>query len=338
MIFKNIPLKKYNTFGLDYNTDCFISIKSEDEAISILKKRGSLKEPLFILGGGSNLLFTRDFHGTIIHPEIESIKIVDKTQDYAIVSTGAGVIWDDLVRWTVENGYGGLENLSQIPGMVGATPVQNIGAYGVEVKDTIEKVRAISLKDGSIREFSNEECMFAYRNSIFKGELKGKYLITNVSFRLTTYPSLNTIYGSLKEETEKLGPVSLITVRQAVINIRTTKLPDPVKVGNAGSFFKNPVVSESFALVLRQNWPKMPYYTDPSGDIKIAAGWLIDQCGLKAKRRGDAGVHENQALVIVNYGKASGEDILKLSEDIRESVLEKFGIELELEVEVILST
>jgi UDP-N-acetylmuramate dehydrogenase len=335
MILRNVSLKKYNTFGLDYSADCFISIESEDEAISILKKRELLTEPILILGGGSNLLFTRNFHGTIIHPEIEGIIIVEKTQDYAIVSTGAGVIWDDLVRWTVENGYGGLENLSQIPGMVGATPVQNIGAYGVEVKDTIEKVRAISLRDGSIREFSNEECMFGYRNSIFKGELKGKYLITNVSFRLTTYPSLNTIYGSLKEETEKLGPVSLITVRQTVINIRTTKLPDPVKVGNAGSFFKNPVVDESVAELLRQKWPKVPYYADPSGDIKIAAGWLIDQCGWKAKRRGDTGVHENQALVIVNYGKATGEDILKLSEDIRESVLEKFGIELEREVEVI---
>jgi UDP-N-acetylmuramate dehydrogenase len=335
MIFKTISLKKYNTFGLDYNADCFISVTSENEAISFLKKRELLREPILILGGGSNLLFTRDFHSTIIHPEIKGIKVVEKTPDYVIVSSGAGVIWDDLVKWTAAKGYGGLENLSLIPGMVGATPVQNIGAYGAEVKETIEKVRAISLKDGSIREFNNEECLFGYRNSIFKVELKGKYLITNVSFRLKTDPSLNTDYGSLKEETEKLGPVSLNTVRQAVINIRTTKLPDPVKIGNAGSFFKNPVVSRSIADALRQNWPKVPYYADPSGDTKIAAGWLIDQCGWKGKRRGDAGVHEKQALVLVNWGKTTGEDILALSEEIKKSVSEKFGIDLEREVEVI---
>jgi len=335
MTLRNVSLKKYNTFGLDCNADYFVPVKSEDEAIALLKKRTSLKEPLFILGGGSNLLFTRNFHGTIIHPEIEGIEIADQKPGYVIVSSGAGVIWDDLVKWAVDKEYCGLENLSLIPGMVGATPVQNIGAYGAEVRETIEKVSAIALKDGSVREFNNEECLFGYRNSIFKGELKGKYLVTNVSFRLMTDPSLNTVYGSLKEEIEKLGPVSLNTVRQAVINIRTNKLPDPAIIGNAGSFFKNPVVSRSTAEVLSKNWPKLPYYTDPSGDKKIAAGWLIDQCGWKGKRIGDAGVHEKQALVLVNWGKATGEDILKLSEEIKMSVSEKFGIKLEREVEVI---
>ena len=335
MILQNISLKKYNTFGLDYKADCLISIDSEDEAISILKNRESLKEPLFILGGGSNLLFTRDFHSTIIHPEFAGIEIVEQNPDYVIVSCGAGVIWDKLVEWTINKGFGGLENLSMIPGMVGATPVQNIGAYGVEVKDTIERVRAIALNDGSIREFNNKECFFGYRDSIFKGELKGKYLITNIHFRLMTNPSLNTIYGSLKEEAEKLGPVTLNTVRQAVMNIRTAKLPDPGQIGNAGSFFKNPVISESVANALRKKYPIVPCFTDHSGGTKIAAGWLIDQCGWKGKRKGDAGVHDKQALVLVNHGKATGEDILKLSEEIKQSVFRVFGIELEREVEVI---
>lgn len=335
MIYRNYSLKKHNTFGLDYKADWFVPVKSEDEAIALLKKQTSLKKPLFILGGGSNLLFTGNFHGTIIHPQIEGIRIDGKKPDYVIVSSGAGVIWDNLVKWTVDQGYGGLENLSLIPGLVGATPIQNIGAYGVEVKDVIEKISAISLKDGSSREFNNEECLFGYRNSVFKGRLRGKYLVTNVSFRLKTNPSLNTGYGSLKEETEKLGLATLHSVRQAVINIRTTKLPDPAIMGNAGSFFKNPVISSSQAEALRQNWPKLPNYADPSGETKIAAGWLIDQCGWKGKSKGDAGVHENQALVIVNLGNATGKDILNLSEEIKKSVFEKFGIELEREVEVL---
>ena len=335
MIYKNISLKNYNTFGLEYKADCLISVKSEDEAMTLLKKRELLKEPLFIMGGGSNLLFTKDFHGTIIHPEIEGIEIVSEKPDYVIVSCGAGVIWDNFVEWTVNNGFGGVENLSLIPGMVGSTPIQNIGAYGVEVKETIENVRAISLTDGSVREFSNRECRFGYRDSVFKGSLKGKYLVTNVCFRLRKNSSLNTIYGSLKEETQKLGPVSLITVRQAVMNIRTAKLPDPVMIGNAGSFFKNPVVNESAASALRQTYPEIPGFSDPSGGTKIAAGWLIDQCGWKGKRKGDAGVHEKQALILVNYGNATGNDILLLSEEIKQSVSAKFGIELEREVEVI---
>lgn len=335
MILKNVSLKKYNTFGLDYKGDFLISVKSEIEAISVVKKRESLKEPVFILGGGSNILFTKDFRGTIIHPEIEGVKIVEQKHDYVIVSSGAGVIWDNFVEWTVNKRFGGLENLSMIPGMVGATPIQNIGAYGVEVKDTIEKVRVISLANGSIREFSNEKCSFGYRDSIFKGELKGKYLVTNVWYRLMTNPSLNTIYGSLKEETQKLGPVSISTVRQAVINIRTAKLPDPVQIGNAGSFFKNPVVSLSVAEAIRQKYPQAPRYEDPSGDIKIGAAWLIDQCGWKGKRKGDAGVHDKQVLVLVNHGRATGMQILKLSEEIKKSVSDKFGIELEREIEVI---
>jgi UDP-N-acetylmuramate dehydrogenase len=335
MVLSDISLKKYNTFGLDYKTDSLIIISSEDEAISLFSNRKVLKEPLFILGGGSNILFTKDFNGTIIHPEIKGIEIIEQINETIIISAGAGVPWDELVQWTVNNGYGGLENLSFIPGTVGATPVQNIGAYGVEVKDTIEKVVAISLADGTHREFTNEECRFGYRESIFKGELKGMYLITSVWYRLATNPSPNTVYGSLSEEVQRLGPVSLSTVRQAVINIRMSKLPDPDKIGNAGSFFKNPVITQSLSEELLRKYPQLPAFKDHTGLAKIAAGWLIDQCGWKGKCIGDAGVHDKQALVLVNHGKATGPEILKLSETISKSVFDKFGIRLQTEVEIL---
>jgi UDP-N-acetylmuramate dehydrogenase len=335
MIYRNVSLKKYNTFSLDHKADYLYTIRSEKEAILVLKKPRSIKPPLFVLGGGSNLLFTRDFKGTIIHPEMTGTDVVENKADYVIISSGAGVIWDDLVDWTVSRGYYGLENLSLIPGLVGATPIQNIGAYGVEIKDFIEKVRAVSLLDGSIKEFNNNECQFGYRDSIFKHQLKGEYLVTNVWFRLTTNPSLNTIYGSLLEEVEKLGSVSQKTVRQAVINIRTSKLPDPNQIGNAGSFFKNPVVDNLKAEELLQKYPNIPVFDDLPGRKKVAAGWLIDQCGWRGRRRGDAGVHEKQALVLVNYGRANGLQILQLSEEIKQSVFDKFGISLEREVEVI---
>ncbi|MBA4323386.1 MAG: UDP-N-acetylenolpyruvoylglucosamine reductase, partial [Odoribacter sp.] len=310
-------------------------IKSEEDAIQIIKNKKSLQKPILILGGGSNIIFTKDFHGTILHTEIEGIKIEEQYEDYIIISSGAGETWDDLVEWTVNKNFGGLENLSLIPGMVGATPVQNIGAYGAEAKDTIEKVRGVSIEDGSVREFSNSECRFGYRDSIFKSELKGKYFVTNVTFRLLTNPSLNTIYGSLGEEARKLGPLSLKTVRAAVINIRRSKLPDPEILGNAGSFFKNPVVPSVIADSLKSLYPEMPIYKDLPGKTKIAAGWLIEKCGWKGFRKDNAGVHEKQALVIVNHGNATGQEIFNLSEEIRNSVKSKFGIELEREVEVI---
>jgi len=335
MILRNVSLKKYNTFGLDYKADRLISVKTEEVAISVLKERKSLKYPLFIIGSGSNLLFTGDYKGTLLHLEIEVITIEEKHPEYVIVSSGAGLNWDKFVEWSVDNGFGGIENLSLIPGMVGASPVQNIGAYGVEVKDTIEKVRAVSIEDGTISEFSNNNCRFGYRNSIFKGEFKGKYLVTRVYYKLTTNPLLKLDYGSLNDEIKKIGEVTLKNVRQAVINIRRSKLPDPAIIGNAGSFFKNPVVSSSAAEGLKKRYPQMPAYEDQSGGIKLAAGWLIDQCGWKGKRIGDAGVHDKQALVLVNYGKATGKEIYNLSEAIKKSVQKKFGVELEREVEVV---
>jgi len=335
MIYENISLKKYNSFGLNVRADHFATFKLEENAIHFLKHHNEAVENYLILGGGSNLLFTADFHGTVIHPEMEGITLEGKKGIDVIVSAGAGVIWDKLVESTVKNGLGGLENLSLIPGLVGASPVQNIGAYGAEVKNTIEKIRAISLEDGTIREFSNEECRFGYRDSIFKGELKGKYLITKVYFRLSTRPKLCLEYGSMKEEVNKLGSTSLGNVRKIVISNRQNKLPDPEQIGNAGSFFKNPVVKLSFVDELKIKYPKIPVFSDNSGGAKLAAGWLIEQCGWKGKRIGDAGVHEKQALIIVNHGNATGMELFDLSEQIKKSVAEKFGISLEREVEVI---
>jgi UDP-N-acetylmuramate dehydrogenase len=335
MILRNISLKKYNTFHLDYKAECLILVKSEEEAIQVIKDGEQIKKPFLVLGSGSNMLFTSDSIGTIIHPEIGNITVEEVSKEYVIVSSGAGVNWDTFVEWTVNHGYGGLENLSLIPGTVGATPVQNIGAYGVEVKKSIEKVRTVSLTDGEIKEFSNSSCRFSYRDSIFKGELKGKYLITKVYFRLTTKPILNISYGSLKEEVRKLGPLSLKTVRQAVINIRRSKLPDPEIIGNAGSFFKNPVIEKAVADNLKLKYPGIPCFNDSEGYNKIAAGWLIDQCGWKGKSIGNAGVHDKQALVLVNNGNATGKEIFELSEAIKKSVADKFGIELQREVEVI---
>jgi len=334
-VFKNISLIKYNTFGLDYKAENLLIINRIKDAIAIFKGEISIKKPLFVLGSGSNILFTSDFRGTIIRPDYKGIRIETEDKKQVIVSAGSGVIWDKLVEWSVIRGYSGLENLSLIPGTVGASAVQNIGAYGVEVKDLIEKVITINTNDGSVRVFNSDECEFGYRSSIFKNNLKGKYLITRVYYKLNINQLPNLNYGSLKEEVRKLGKETTANVRQAVINIRRAKLPDPEITGNAGSFFKNPVVPESLALKLLKEYPDMPQYNDIQGYKKLAAGWLIEKCGLKGKRIGDAGVHDKQALVIVNYSKATGREIYDLSELIKQTVADKFGIDLEREVEVV---
>ena len=331
----NISLKKYNSFGLEYIAKHMVHARTEKEAVSLFNGSVHLKRPTLIMGGGSNLLFTGDFNGTIIIPGFRGIKTEEKSDEFVIISAGAGVIWDKLVEWSVLNGYGGLENLSLIPGLVGAVPIQNIGAYGVEARTTIVKVKAISTRDGSIRFFSNDECGFDYRNSIFKNREKGNYLVTRVYFRLKTNPMPDLAYGTLKDEVTKLGEPSPKNLRQAVINIRRSKLPDPAVIGNAGSFFKNPVVDNNVAEELKKRFPGLPCYKDRPGSVKLAAGWMIEHCGWKGKRIGDAGVHENQALVLINYGKATGKEIYDLSEEIRKSVSEKFDVDLEREVEVI---
>lgn len=335
MISRNVSIKKHNSFGIDHKADTLITITSEDEAISILKEKVNIKYPILIIGSGSNILFTKDFKGTLLHSEIDVIALEEEQNDNVIISAGSGINWDDFVEWTVINGYGGLENLSLIPGTVGASAVQNIGAYGVEVKETIYMVRAVSVDDGSIREFSNNECRFAYRNSIFKNSLKCKYLITKVFFKLAMRPLFHLNYGLLEEEVKKTGEPTLRRVRKAVIDIRRRKLPDPNILGNAGSFFKNPVVSNSVAEIIKNQYPKIPMYEEQSGGKKLAAGWLIESCGWKGKRIGNTGVHENQALVLVNYGNATGKEIYLLSEKIKKSVKQKFGINLEREVEIL---
>lgn len=334
---EDISLKKYNTFGLDYTAKRIIHTENENDTVKALAGLAP-NEPLLVLGGGSNLLFTGDYKGTLLHPVNGGIKIEPDDQDSVIVSAGAGINWDNLVEWTVKNGLYGLENLSLIPGNVGASPVQNIGAYGTEVKDCVELVETIRISDGRMVRFSNEECGFAYRYSVFKGHEKGRYLVTRVHFRLTRKPRLNLDYGSVKDEVARLGDETLTNVRLAVISIRRNKLPDPEIIGNAGSFFKNPVVSEAFSMRLKKDHPLAPSYPDSNGRVKLAAGWLIEQCGWKGKRVGDAGVHEKQALVLVNHGNASGKDICNLAEMIRKSVRDKFGIDLEHEVEIVRST
>lgn len=335
MIYENISLRKYNTFGLNIKADRLITFRMEENVIHHFKQKQAPPDEYLILGSGSNVLFINDFHGTIIHPGIEGISVEEKKDDFVVISCASGVVWDKLVELTVNYGFGGLENLSFIPGMVGAAPVQNIGAYGMEVAETIEKVRGISLSDGSVREFSKTECEFGYRNSIFKGKQKGKYLITRVFFRLSTRPKLSLEFGSIKEEIDRLGATSLGNVRKIVINTRQKKLPDPAFIGNAGSFFKNPVVESAFADDLKRRYPGLPLFRDHSGCTKLAAAWLIDQCGWKGKRIGNAGVHDKQPLVIVNHGNATGLELFEFSEQVRKSVYEKFGIDLEREVEVI---
>jgi UDP-N-acetylmuramate dehydrogenase len=335
---EKISLKRFNTFGLDYKADKLVSVRSEEEASQKVKNGDFTRGENLIIGGGSNLLFISDFHGTIIHPEIDGIFSEVRDKASVTVSAGAGVTWDRLVEWCVVHELAGIENLSHIPGSTGATPVQNIGAYGVEIKDRIRHVTAVSLDSGEVREFTTGDCQFGYRDSIFKRELRNKYLITGVSLNLSRDPQFKLDYGFLKAETAEIGEITLKNIRRAVINIRSRKLPDPATLGNAGSFFKNPVVTAQKADEIKNNYPLVPVYDDPEGGKKLAAGWLVEQCGWKGKRIGDAGVHEKQALVLVNYGNAKGIDIFNLSEMIRKSVSEKFGVDLQREVEVIGST
>ncbi|MCU0362907.1 MAG: UDP-N-acetylmuramate dehydrogenase [Bacteroidales bacterium] len=335
MILKNVSLKEYNTFGLRYNTDYLFIPESEDEAAEFLAGGRKADYPLLVIGKGSNLLFTSDFNGTILIPGLRGIEIENSDSDLSIVGCAAGELWDDLVEWTSERGLGGLENLSLIPGTVGASAVQNIGAYGAEVKNYIIRVKALSLEDGTVKYFDNDECRFAYRSSIFKSYGKGLYLITKVWFRLSCNSIPDLSYGSLREEVSRIGGPTIQNTRKAVIAIRQAKLPDPARTGNAGSFFKNPVIPAWQAETLKQTYRTLPVYPDSPGYVKIAAAWLIEQCGWKGSRKGDAGVHDRQALVLVNYGNASGKDIYELSEEIRESVLGKFGVNLEREVELV---
>jgi UDP-N-acetylmuramate dehydrogenase len=332
----NHSLKPYNTFGINVDAKYFIEVASVAEIKEVIEYINIHKIPFLILGGGSNILFTSDFDGLVIKINLKGIDLVQEDDDHYFLKVQAGENWDDLVKYCVENNYAGLENLSLIPGCVGACPIQNIGAYGVEMKDHFQELEAFDLTDGSIRTMSKTDCRFGYRSSIFKNELKGKVIILSVTFRLDKLPVLRTGYGAITDELNKMEVKerSIQSIRNAVINIRRSKLPDPTEIGNAGSFFKNPTVSPVFRNKLLKSHPGMVSYSQSNGDYKLAAGWLIEQCGWKGKRIGDAGVHGKQALVLVNYGKATGKEILDLADEIKKSVFETFGVLLEREVNV----
>jgi len=334
---ENCSIKPYSTFGIEAKARYFVKVSTVEELSEAMHHPCIADLPVLILGGGSNLLFTKDFEGLVIKIEFKGIEIVYQNEDIVLVTAGAGEEWDNFVSICVEKGYAGLENLSLIPGVVGTCPVQNIGAYGVEVKDTIDHVTVYDRNTGQICILTNADCHFGYRESIFKYSAKGRYIITSVSFRLSLNPVFHTQYGAIKTELAAMGvnSLSLIAIRNAVISIRSRKLPDPLVIGNAGSFFKNPAVDAIHYMRLHEAFPGIVGYELADGSFKVAAGWLIEQCGWKGFRKGDAGVHAHQALVLVNYGQATGSEMLSLATEIQSSVKAKFDIDLEMEVNVI---
>lgn len=331
---RHYSLLPHNTFGMDVRAARFVEYVSVAELISFLRDHKDM--PLLHIGGGSNLLFTKDYEGIVLHSALKDRYIVKETEDEVLVCVGAGVVWDDFVAYTVSNGWYGAENLSYIPGEVGASAVQNIGAYGVEVKDLIAEVDTVAVEDGSIRHFSNEECRYSYRQSVFKKELKGKYIVTHVTYRLSKKPLFRLEYGNIRAELERTGcELTLENLRELIVRIRKEKLPDPKTTGNAGSFFMNPVIPVQQFEALKQQYPDMPSYPAPQGLVKVPAGWMIERCGWKGKTMGNAGVHGKQALVLVNCGGATGEEIIRLSQAVVRSVQDKFGIAIHPEVNFI---
>ena len=332
---QNYPLKKYNTFGIEAYAKYFAAFSTVDDLHLVLKQYSG--EQILVLGGGSNILFTKDHNGLILKNDISGMYTVHEDEDHVYVKAGAGENWHQFVMHCIDNNLAGVENLSLIPGNVGASPMQNIGAYGVEVKDVFHSLEAYHLDEKRIENFTLNDCEFGYRDSVFKKRYKDQFAILNVTYRLNKKPRYNISYGAIKEELEKMNvkELSLQSISQSVINIRSSKLPDPNVTGNAGSFFKNPEVPEHKFHELKQINSGIIGYPLHDGNVKLAAGWLIEQCGWKGFRRGDAGCHEKQALVLVNYGNASGEEIYALSEEIKQSVKEKFGVVLEREVNII---
>lgn len=333
---KNISLKPYNTFGIDVLADYFVSVNSIEELKTIL----SLKDypEKLILGGGSNLLLTKNVNALVIHVNLKGIEVINEDEQTVYIKANAGEIWHEFVLWCISNNYGGVENLSLIPGNVGTAPIQNIGAYGVELKDVFFSCEAIAIETGKITEFTNQDCEFGYRNSIFKQQAKGKYIITSVTFKLSkTNHQLHINYGTIASQLEvmNVNTPSIQDISKAVIAIRESKLPNPKEIGNSGSFFKNPIISKTLYNKLLANFEDIPSYPVSDTEVKVPAGWLIEKAGFKGKRFGDYGVHKNQALVLVNYGNAKGEDILKLSKLIQDTVNLLFNINIEAEVNII---
>lgn len=330
MIRQNYPLLAHNTFGIEATAAFFVEYNSVAELCDLIAS-GQIKHPFLHMGGGSNLLFTKDYDGVILHSCIEGIEVTAETDYDVTVRVGAGVVWDDFVAYSVEHHWYGIENLSLIPGEVGASAVQNIGAYGVEVKDLITTVETVNM-EGVQRVYRIDECEYAYRNSIFKRPEMKNVFVTHVSFRLSKKEHYTLDYGTIRRELDNYEEINLETVRRVIIEIRESKLPDPKAMGNAGSFFMNPVVSKEQFETLQRNYPEMPFYELEDGRVKIPAGWMIDQCGWKGKALGPAAVHDKQALVLVNCGGAKGADVIALSDAVRASVHSKFGIDIHPEV------
>ena len=334
---ENISLKKYNTFGIEASSRYFLELNSTNEIKDFISEKRFFDTPQLILGGGSNLLLTQNYDGIVLKNNLKGIELINEDENYFFVKCAAGENWHQFVLHCIANNYAGVENLSLIPGCVGASPMQNIGAYGVEIKDVFYELEAIHLRDFSLKVFSKDECEFGYRESVFKHKLKNQFIITSVTFRLLKKPNLNTSYGAIEKELEamQVKEISIATISRAVCNIRSSKLPNPAEIGNAGSFFKNPVIKNSQFELLKKSFPEIVGYPNNVGETKLAAGWLIEQCGWKGYRQGDAGVHKNQALVLVNYKNASGKEIYDLSAQVLASVKIKFGVELEREVNII---
>lgn len=335
MIQENISLKPYNTFGIDVKAKRFIQANSVLELTQIIQDFPN--ESYFILSGGSNMLLTRDIEDLVIKLNLKGINTVEENDDFILVEASASEVWHDFVLWTLARNYGGLENLSLIPGHVGTTPIQNIGAYGVEIKDSMIRCKALNIKTLEIVEFTNAQCQFDYRESVFKKEAKDQYIILTATYKLTKKNHvLHTNYGIIDKELAAMGVTvpSIQDISKAIVAIRSSKLPNPAELGNSGSFFKNPIIPKELFETLSSNYPNLPSYPINEYYIKIPAGWLIETIGYKGYRIGDAGVHSNQALVLVNYGKAQGLEIKKLSETIQNEVLNVFKIHLEAEVNI----
>ena len=346
---ENIPLEQYNTFRIAASARYFAGFSNSDVLAALLnsgpygKASGNTgrrpgAQPLLVLGSGSNILLTDDFDGWVLKNEITGIRLVREDERYLYAQVGAGEGWHRFVLYCLDRDWAGVENLSLIPGNVGAAPMQNIGAYGVELKEVFHELEAWDLQDSKIRMFTPNDCRFGYRDGVFKHKAKDRFIILNVTFRLNRKPVFHTGYGAIHEELEKMQvqQLSIRAISDAVIRIRSSKLPDPARIGNAGSFFKNPTIPNDRFRVLKARFPEIVAYPDPEHPVtKLAAGWLIEQCGWKGFRRGDAGCHDRQALVLVNYGQATGKEIYDLSEDILNSVRQKFGITLEREVNII---
>ncbi len=338
-IFENHPLKDHNTFGINVMAKFFARISRQEDLTSILSDSDFSGIPCFVLGGGSNVLFRKNFDGLVLHVDVRGREIFSEDANSLVIALGSGENWHQQVEFCIAREWGGIENLSLIPGNCGAAPIQNIGAYGVELSDVFEWLEALDLQTGAVKKFSRDDCRFAYRDSVFKNEYKGRYLITRIAIRLQKNPVLNTAYGVVESELIKSGKEkrewTIGDVSEAVVKIRRSKLPDPAELGNAGSFFKNPAIGSDVVQLLKGIHPDIPSYADGKGNFRIAAGWLIEKAGWKGFRSGECGVHEKQALVLVNFGRAGGDEIFELSEKIREDVLMKFGIGLQREVEVV---